>query len=96
MRNIKEKLSLWLALPCIKSSAVMLEGIMMGEDSIPFTRGKSFFHWTRLSIAIPFWIPPKCGQLQHHFTVLFLSMNAVVAQDVQTWLFMAYLCAVVT
>lgn len=71
-------------------------GIVTGDGDSPFARGKSLSRWTRLSIAIPSWIPPKCGQLQHHFTVLFLSTSAAVTEDVQSWLFRAYLCAVVT
>lgn len=75
---------------------VMQEGIVTGDGDSLFTRGKSLFRWTRLSIAIPSWIPPKHGQLQHQFTVLFLSTSAAVTEDVQSWLFTAYLCAVVT
>lgn len=74
----------------------MLEGIVTGDGDSLSVRRKSLFRWTRLSIAIPSWIRPQCGQLQRRFTVRFLSTTAAVMEDVQTWLFTAYLCAVVT
>lgn len=60
----------------------MPEGIMMEDGNSGFVRGKVIFLWTRLSIAIPSWIPPEHGQLQHPFTGVFLSMDAAVMEDI--------------